>query len=65
MEHTPQKVGVEEVWGKMQTVIVYVNGAPATALLDSNSTQTSVMPYLVQQQQNGDGEVDVWCVHGD
>lgn len=38
---------------------------PVNALLDSASTQTLVLPYLIQQQQFGDGEVDVWYVHGD
>lgn len=62
---TAPQVSVQEVRGKMQTATVSVNGTPATALLDSASTQTMVMPYLVQQQQIGDGEVDVWCAHGD
>ena len=61
----PQEVGIQEVRGKVQTATVFVNGTPATALLDTASTQTLVMPYLVQQQQIGDGEVDIWCVHGD
>ncbi len=55
----------QEIQGKMQTATVSVNGIPATALLDSASTQTLVMPYLVQSQQLGGGVVDVWCVHGD
>uniref|UniRef100_A0A3Q3GKU4 CCHC-type domain-containing protein n=1 Tax=Labrus bergylta TaxID=56723 RepID=A0A3Q3GKU4_9LABR len=62
---TIQKADDHEVRGKMQIATVTVNGMPATALLDSASTQTLVMPYLVQQQQMGEGEVEVWCVHGD
>lgn len=59
------QIGYQQVKGKMQTVNIVVNGTPATALLDTGSTQTLVMPYLVQSQQVGEGVVDVWCVHGD
>ena len=59
------KTIAQEVQGKMQTATVSVNGIPTTALLDSASTQTLVLPYLVQSQQLGSGIVDVWCVHGD
>ncbi|XP_072554203.1 uncharacterized protein [Paramormyrops kingsleyae] len=61
----PPKVDIQEVQGKMQIVPVSVNGTPTTALLDSASTQTLVLPFLVQTQQFGNGMVEVWCVHGD
>ncbi|KAL2095590.1 hypothetical protein ACEWY4_007738 [Coilia grayii] len=52
--------------GRLQTLMVMVNGNRATALLDSGSTQTLVQPHLLEKRDYIQGRrLKVLCVNGD
>ncbi|KAL2099488.1 hypothetical protein ACEWY4_003882 [Coilia grayii] len=52
--------------GRLQTILVTVNGETVTALLDSGSTQTLVQPHLVEKRDILPGKkLKVLCVNGD